>query len=53
MCSNNDFDPRFVGVIIHNLSQEGTVQKELIASDGGANWHSADTSGHVNPTGLF
>ena len=44
-CNNDDFDPHLVGVVIHNLSQGGTLQEESDVSDRSANWHGTDTSG--------
>lgn len=52
-CSDDDFDPRPVGVVIHNLSERGTVWEASEASDGGSNQYGADTSEFINPSGFF
>lgn len=43
-CSDDDFDPRFIGVTIHNLSHGGTVWEKSNDSDHSTKWHDADTS---------
>lgn len=52
-CSDDDIDPRFVGLIIRNLSPGGTVQAESDTPDHGARWHGAGNSSLANPTGLL
>jgi hypothetical protein len=52
-CSDDDFDPWLVGVVIHNLSEGGTVWEALDTSDGGSNQYGADTSKFINPIGSF
>lgn len=43
-CNNDDFNPHFVWVVMHNLSQGGTIQEESDVSDRSANWRGTDTS---------